>query len=324
MDKRKNAVDVDGNDVAVKNEESKFTKLMRVKRNLSICFNFVYIIAYMAFTVFTFAGNNAEITWLPYLFGGFILVYAVLFICSIAIAKNDRRKQNTVKDYKSGLKIVKKLLKLVNLILAIALVVNAVSGDRNIFSLALSCVSVVFVLYQIIAEIRKMVKRRKAIKVEEKKEDCDKRFIEDVRQIWKGEEKTESVAENVAENVETEQTDKSVALPEGGNDDKIAGEVAASGGNEPSENAEASAPAVKKNSVKTGLSKISKAANEKLEKAKKSAQELKNTAEKAKKITARAKDYYNERKQIDEEASGKKKKTVKKTDAASEKDSKKK
>ena len=68
--------------------------------------------------------------------------------------------------------------------------------------------------------------------------------------------------------------------------------------------------------------KISKAANEKLEKAKKSAQELKNTAEKAKKITARAKDYYSERKQIDEEASGKKKKAVKKTDATSEKDGK--
>lgn len=164
MEKRKNAADVAGNDVEVKKEESKFAKLMRVKRNLSICFNFVYIIAYMAFTVFTFAGDNAEITWLPYVFAGFILVYAVLFICQLAIAKNDRRKQNTVKDYKSGLKIVKKLLKLVNLILAIALVVNAVSGDRNIFSLVLSCVSVLYVIYQIIAEIRKMIKRRKKTK----------------------------------------------------------------------------------------------------------------------------------------------------------------
>lgn len=322
MEKRKNAADVAGNDVEVKKEESKFTKLMRVKRNLSICFNFVYIIAYMAFTVFTFAGDNAEITWLPYVFAGFILVYAVLFICELAIAKNDRRKQNTVKDYKSGLKIVKKLLKLVNLILAIALVVNAVSGDRNIFSLVLSCVSVLYVIYQIIAEIRKMIKRRKKLKIKEKKDDCDKRFIEDVKQIWKGEEKAESSAEGGAENVAAVQTEQNLALAENCDDGKISGEVAASGQTEAKDNDKASAPAVKKNSVKSGLSKISKAANEKLEKAKKSAQELKNTAEKAKKITARAKDYYSERKQIDEEASGKKKKAVKKTDATSEKDGK--
>lgn len=311
MGKRKNEVaTADGNGVAVQKEESKFTKLMRVKRNLSICFNFIYIIAYMAFTVFTFAGDNAEITWLPYVFGGFIVIYMALFIASLAIAKNDRRKKNTVKDYKSGLKIVKKLLKLVNLVLAIALVVNAVSGDRNIFSLALSFVSVIFVLYQIFAEIRKMIKRRKKLKIKEKKDECDQRFIADVKQIWNGEDKKEEVAAH--ESVAAE------ALPETASQTETA--CASDGGQElavqvkeevqTAEAVQAEKPA--KKGVTAKISDIGKSATKKLEQAKKSASEkvgeVKAAAEKAKRIGVRAKEYYGERKKIDEEMSGKKKK----------------
>lgn len=304
MEKRKNeAVNVDGNGVAVQKEESKFTKFMRFKRNLSIAFNFVYIIAYMAFTVFTFAGDNAEITWLPYLFGAFIVFYMVLFIVSLAMAKNNLRKQNAVKDYKSGLKIVKKLLKLVNLILAIALVVNAVSGDRNIFSLILSCVSVLYVIVQIIMEIRKMVKRRKKMKIKEKKEDCDKRFLADVKNIWNGEGEAEKTASAT--------DDESVEVAAAESDKGVESAPAAVSGENPVEIDKEEKPV--KKGVSSGITGLSKAANKKIADVKKSAQDkveaVKSTAEKAKKITARAKEYYGERKKIEEEMSGKKKKT---------------
>lgn len=300
--------EVDGNGAAVQKEESKFTRFMRIKRNLSIAFNFIYIIAYMAFTVFTFAGDNAEITWLPYLFGGFIVVYMALFIASLAMAKSNRRKANAVKDYKSGLKIVKKLLKLVSLVLAIALVVNAVSGDRNIFSLILSCVSVLYVVIQIIMEIRKMIKRRRKMKIKEKQEECDNRFIADVKSIWNGDDKkdaqpednvaaTAAIEESAAENAPAATVDNASVVVE---PEKKPAEVAA----------QEEKPA--KKGVSAKISAISKSATKKIEDVKKSAQDkvdaVKSTAEKAKKIGARAKEYYGERKKIEEEMSGKKKK----------------
>lgn len=288
MEKRKNTPEVvDGNGAAVQKEESKFTKFMRIKRNLSICFNFVYIIAYMAFTVFTFAGDNAEITWLPYVFGGFIVVYAALFIASLALAKNDRRKANAVKDYKSGFKIVKKLLKMVNLVLAIALVVNAVSGDRNIFSLILSCISVLYVVYQIIAEIRKMIKRRKQLAIKEKKDECDKKFIDDVKQIWNGEDKQASP--------EAQTSETAVTAEEGAQAAAVVEEST------PAKVEKKSGVAAKMSELNKKINEVKKSANDKVE-------AIKSTAEKAKKISARAKEYYGERKKIDEEMSGKKKK----------------
>lgn len=312
MEKKKSMpAKVDGNGAAAQKEESKFTKLMRIKRTLSICFNFIYIIAYMAFTVFTFAGDNAEITWLPYLFAGFILFYMVLFIVSLAMAKSDRRKQNTVKDYKSGLKIVKKLLKLVNLVLAIALVVNAVSGDRNIFSLALSCVSVLYVMIQIILEIRKMIKRRKKMKIKEKQEECDNRFLADVKSIWNGEDNKQT-GEETGEEVAQEAPASAVVATDS------AAETAGSAVNAPlvAEGTPAEVAVAEEKPAKKGvsakISAIGKNATKKIEDVKKSAQDkveaVKSTAEKAKKIGARAKEYYGERKKIDEEMSGKKKK----------------
>lgn len=315
MEKKKSMpAKVDGNGAAAQKEESKFTKLMRIKRTLSICFNFIYIIAYMAFTVFTFAGDNAEITWLPYLFAGFILFYMVLFIVSLAMAKSDRRKQNTVKDYKSGLKIVKKLLKLVNLVLAIALVVNAVSGDRNLFSLIISCVSVVYVLYQIFAEIRKMIKRRKKMKIKEMKEECDNRFISDVKNIWNGEDKKQS-EEVTEEGVAVSEPVSGELPPEGivgeTDGDSEAGNAPAVAAEAPAEVAVAEEKPAKKG-VSAKISAIGRNATKKIDDVKKSAQDkveaVKSTAEKAKKIGARAKEYYGERKKIDEEMSGKKKK----------------
>lgn len=309
MERKKNmSAKVDGNGAAVQKEESKFSRFMRIKRNLSIAFNFIYIIAYMAFTVFTFAGDNAEITWLPYLFGGFIVVYMALFIASLAMAKSNRRKANAVKDYKSGLKIVKKLLKLVSLVLAIALVVNAVSGDRNIFSLILSCVSVLYVVIQIIMEIRKMIKRRRKMKIKEKQEECDNRFIADVKSIWNGDDKkdaqpedsvaaTAAIEESAAENAPAATVDNASVVVEA---EKKPAEVAA----------QEEKPA--KKGVSAKISAISKSATKKIEDVKKSAQDkvdaVKSTAEKAKKIGARAKEYYGERKKIEEEMSGKKKK----------------
>ncbi len=308
------SAEADANCAAAQKEESKFTKFMRIKRNLSIAFNFIYIIAYMAFTVFTFAGDNAHITWLPYLFGGFIVLYCVLFIVSLAMAKSNRRKENTVKDYKSGLKIVKKLLKLVNLLLAVALVVNAVSGDRNIFSLIISCVSVLYVVIQIILEIRKMIKRRKKMKIKEKKEECDNRFIADVKSIWNGKDNKQTGAETGKEAVKASPASAVVAAD---GTKEVAG----------ADGAEVNAPAVAKETsaevavtaekpVKKGvsakISSIGKNATKKIEDVKKSAMDkveaVKSTAEKAKKIGARAKEYYGERKQIEEEMSGKKKK----------------
>ena len=314
MERKKNMpAEVDGNGAAVQKEESKFTRFMRIKRNLSIAFNFIYIIAYMAFTVFTFAGDNAEITWLPYLFGGFIVVYMALFIASLAMAKSNRRKENAVKDYKSGLKIVKKLLKLVNLVLAIALVVNAVSGDRNIFSLILSCVSVLYVVIQIILEIRRMIKRRRKMKIKEKQEECDNRFIADVKSIWNGEDKKDAQPADV-------QPEDSVAATEATEESAVENAPAATVENssavveaekKPAEVAVQEEKTAKKG-VSAKISAISKSATKKIEDVKKSAQDkvdaVKSTAEKAKKIGARAKEYYGERKKIEEEMSGKKKK----------------
>lgn len=309
MEKRKKeVVAAEGNGAETVKEESKFTKFMRFKRYLSICFNFVYILAYMAFTVFTFAGDNAEITWLPYLFAGFILFYMILFVISLSMAKNDRRQKNAVKDYKSGLKIVKKLLKLVNLALAIVLVVNAASGDRNLFSLILSCVSVVYVLFQIFAEIRKMIKRRKMLKIKEKKDECDKKFLEDVKQIWNGEdvpaEQESQAPVTQASDAEAAATVPAAATAEIATTADVSAPVAA-------ETAPAETEAPKKG-VTAKISALGKTATKKIDEVKKSAlgkvDEVKSAAEKAKKIGVRAKAYYGERKKIEEEMSGKKKK----------------
>lgn len=309
--------DANSDGVAVQKEESKFSKLMRFKNNLFIVFNFVYILAYMAYTAITLVGENAEIAWLPYVLGGFIVVYMVLFIVSVAVAKNDRRKQNSVKNYKSGLKIVKKLLKLVNLLLAIAIVVNTVQSDKSLFSFILSCVSVVFVLIQIILEIRKIIKRRKKLIMKEKKEDCDKRFIDDVKNIWKGEDKTDEVQSgltevvadgNAAEIAAAENTSAVTCQPACENTQNVPSVVE----DKPVEVETVEKPVKKPSRIK----ELSKAAEKKISDVKKSATDkveaVKSTAEKAKKITARAKEYYGERKKIEEEMSGKKKKTAKK------------
>ncbi len=318
MDKRKkDTATAEGNGAAVQKEESKFAKIMRIKRNLSICFNFIYIIAYMAFTVFTFAGDNAEITWLPYVFGGFIVIYMVLFIVSLALAKNDGRKQNTVKDYKSGLKITKKLLKIVNLILAVALVTNAVSGDRSIFSLIISFVSALYAVYQIVSEIRRMIKRRKKLKYKEKKSECDRRFLDDVKSIWSGEEQGEEQTEVAAEvsdaTAENAASDMTGVEQTADQSDNMSAETVDGTGGEESLVAVGEAESGKKKSgVASRISGIGKAASKKIDEVKKSAiekvEEVKSAAEKAKRIGARAKEYYGERKQIEEEMSGKKKK----------------
>lgn len=321
--KKKEAVAVDGNGAAVAKSESKFTKFKRRKRILFLCFNFVYILAYMAYTAYTLISQNAGIFWLPYAFGGFIVVYLVLFVISLAMAKNERRQENAVKDYKSGLKIIKKLLKLINLALAIAVVANTVAiGGINLFSLILSCVSVLYVVIQIFREIRKMVKRRKKLKIKEQKEDCDKRFMNDVKNIWYGKDKggdektadsvDEVAAAPVGESGEESEffEESSASVPEA--------EVVASGGEEAiAEDEEVKAPVAasekKKSAIEKKFSEFGKVANkkfnevkktatDKFESVKKSATEkagaVKDTAERAKKISERAKEYYDERKQI--------------------------
>lgn len=258
-------------------QETKLSTFSKLRKAGFVIFNLLYIIAYSVYTAITLTTKNQQIEWLPYALGAFIAVYLVLFISMLATGRGDRRVKNDVKNYKSSFKIIKKLLKLANLFLTIAMVVNAVVNDRDsLFALILACVSVPFVLLQIILEIRKIIKRHKMLKIKEEKEACDKKFIGDVKEIIKG----KSVA------VATEQTTQ---------------EAAATTEPVPKISVEENAVATQPKKTK-GLNAV--------------AQKIKSDeiTQKAKQIASRTKEYYNERKSIGKKPEKKKETGSGKTD----------
>lgn len=155
-------------------KESKLKKASKAYQTLQkiwfILFNMAYIIAYSVFTGFSLVNKNQQVPWLPYVLGGFILVFLGVFIATLVQGSKEQVK-SIKKDYKGSFKVIKKLLKLVNLAVTITIVTGTVMSDtKNIFELVLMGVSIAYTALQIIMEIVKFVKRKKKEKKKAQKQ----------------------------------------------------------------------------------------------------------------------------------------------------------
>lgn len=159
-------------------------KYQLLKKIWFVLFNMAYIIAYSVFTGLSLVNKNQQVPWLPYVLGAFILMFLVLFIVTVVQGSKDQVK-SIKKDYKSSFKIIKKLLKLINLAMTITIVAGvAITSAKNMFELVLMCISIIYVVFQILMEVIKFFKRKKkekkkaekqALKAEKKKQKAEKR-----------------------------------------------------------------------------------------------------------------------------------------------------
>lgn len=192
-------------------KESLFKKLSRI---WFIIFNLAYIIAYSVYTGYTLVNNNASMVWLPYILAVFILIYWVIFI--VTLAKGSKHKlKSAKKDFKASFKILKQVLKLANLALTVTMITNTVLNDsKSWFAFILACVSIPYVVLQIIMSIVKFAKRKKKEKIKERKRQMKNEFVSDMKQMitdgkndvfGNDEESLELLAESVADADDTDE-----------------------------------------------------------------------------------------------------------------------
>lgn len=158
-------------------QEEKQSKLQKnkkmyqlIKKIWFIIFNVAYIVAYSVFTGISLLNKNPQVPWLPYVLGAFILVFLGLFIAT-TVQGSEEQVKSIKKDYKSSLKIIKRVLKLINLAMTITIVSSvALTSGENIFELVLMSISIVYVVFQIVMEIIKFIRRKKKEKKKAEKQ----------------------------------------------------------------------------------------------------------------------------------------------------------
>ncbi len=191
-------------------KEQKTSTFQKLSKAWFIIFNLAYIIAFSVYTGHSLVKANAEVVWLPYALGAFILVFWAIFIV-ILVQGSKKTLKNVKKDYKSSFKVIKKLFKLVNLFMAASMIANTIVNDKDsLFALIMAGISIVYVVFQIINEVIKYIKRKKKQKINAEKEAIDKSFVGDMTNIYNDTlEGLNGVSDKNGDSIENSETIKS-------------------------------------------------------------------------------------------------------------------
>ncbi len=171
----------------IENAKKKSSLRQKISKAWFVIFNFGYVVAYSIYTGYAIVNKHLQFEWLQYVLGAFILVYWGVLIATL-VSGTKQKYKSIKKDYKSSFKIIKKVLKIVNLVLTITMVANTVMNDKqNLFALILACVSIAYLVLQIIIEIVKFVRRKKKQKVKEEKAKLKKELVENIKNVMSAE-----------------------------------------------------------------------------------------------------------------------------------------
>ncbi len=96
-------------------------------------------------------------------------------------------------------KIIKKVLKVANIILTVAMAANTFMYDKkSMFAFVLTCISIAYIIIQIISEIVKFVRRKKKQKIKEEKTKLKKEFVANIKTAISDDKSSNNVEQTAA------------------------------------------------------------------------------------------------------------------------------
>lgn len=165
----------------VENAKKKTSLLKKLSKIWFVLFNFGYIVAYTVYTAYTIVNKHVQFEWLQYVLDAFIIVYWGVLIATL-VSGSKKQFKSAKKDYKSSFKIIKKVLKVANLILTVVMAANTFMYDKkSMFAFVLTCISIAYIIIQIISEIVKFVRRKKKQKIKEEKTKLKKELVANIK-----------------------------------------------------------------------------------------------------------------------------------------------
>lgn len=202
----------------VENVKKKTSLWKKLSKIWFVLFNFGYIVAYTVYTAYAIVNKHMHFEWLQYVLGAFIVVYWGVLIATL-VSGSKQKYKSVKKDYKSSFKIIKKVLKVANLILTATMVANTIMYDKkNMFAFVLTCISIAYILLQIITEIIKFVRRKKKLKVKEEKAKLKKELVENIKNVINTENENADESEKGNQLAELENTDNDTPSTKKGNE----------------------------------------------------------------------------------------------------------
>ncbi|MCL2675375.1 MAG: hypothetical protein FWE84_02130 [Firmicutes bacterium] len=143
----------------------------KVKRKLDttrLVFGIISVLVYTVFVLVMLWQSWGSTIYLGIILG-FVVLYVLLFaILLILIRKNRPRFKNSLKNYKSGLKILRSLLVLINFGLTVSVFVHAAGAGSQIvntpFQVTVLIITLTWALFQIVFQINRIIKRNKALR----------------------------------------------------------------------------------------------------------------------------------------------------------------
>ena len=182
----------------VENAKKKTSLLKKLSKIWFVLFNFGYIVAYTVYTAYAIINKHVQFEWLQYVLGAFIIVYWGVLIATL-VSGSKKQFKSAKKDYKSSFKIIKKVLKVANLILTVAMAANTFMYDKkSMFAFVLTCISIAYIIIQIISEIVKFVRRKKKQKIKEEKAKLKKEFVANIKTAISDDGSSNNVEETAA------------------------------------------------------------------------------------------------------------------------------
>lgn len=148
-----------------------FDKIKWQINAVRLIFSVLFMLLYTAFTVIMLMQKWGSTVYLSIILG-FIGLYILLFAVLLILQSRSRLKfDNSLKNYKSGLKIIKSLLVLINFGLTVSVFIQA-AGARDMgtpFQIAILVITLTWAIFQIVFQIDRIIKRQKALKKKAKK-----------------------------------------------------------------------------------------------------------------------------------------------------------
>ena len=182
----------------VENAKKKTSLLKKLSKIWFVLFNFGYIVAYTVYTAYAIINKHVQFEWLQYVLGAFIIVYWGVLIATL-VSGSKKQFKSAKKDYKSSFKIIKKVLKVANLILTVAMAANTFMYDKkSMFAFVLNCISIAYIIIQIISEIVKFVRRKKKQKIKEEKTKLKKELVANIKSAISDDGSSNNVEETAA------------------------------------------------------------------------------------------------------------------------------
>ncbi len=144
------------------------TLYQKVRNRLNLTkfiFGILSMVAYTVFTVIMLSQSWGSTIYMGIVMG-FVGVYILLFVIIIILTKKSGKKvTRSFKDYKSGLKILQSLLRLINFGLSVSIFTHASYTDigSTPFQITVLIFTLTWALFQIVYQATRMLKRHEII-----------------------------------------------------------------------------------------------------------------------------------------------------------------